>query len=179
MEQKYQRRRSYSREDDSPLVAREENRNRQSTALSGEHEREVAEVYELFDTDKDGLLDYYETRVALKALGFNKKKQDVLALLEQHGEGVPRKIGRAAFSGIAAELISARNPADELQKAFRLFDKDSTGKISFANLREVALAVGGKIPDSELQEMIDEFDLDGDGEINEEEFKAIMTGGEF
>ncbi|KAK2141635.1 hypothetical protein NP493_5165g00012 [Ridgeia piscesae] len=30
--------------------------------------------------------------------------------------------------------------------------------------------------DEELKGMIDEFDLDGDGEINEEEFIAIMTG---
>ena len=30
--------------------------------------------------------------------------------------------------------------------------------------------------DDELRAMIDEFDRDGDGEINEEEFIAIMTG---
>jgi centrin-3 len=34
---------------------------------------------------------------------------------------------------------------------------------------------GENIDDEELQAMIEEFDLDQDGEINEQEFIAIMT----
>jgi centrin-1 len=59
-------------------------------------------------------------------------------------------------------------------KAFRLFDDDNTGKISLKNLRRVARELGETMTDEELQEMIDEADRDGDGEISEEEFIRIM-----
>ena len=59
-------------------------------------------------------------------------------------------------------------------KAFRLFDDDETGKISFKNLKRVAKELGENMTDEELQEMIDEADRDGDGEVNEEEFFRIM-----
>jgi len=59
-------------------------------------------------------------------------------------------------------------------KAFRLFDDDETGKISFKNLKRVAKELGENMTDDELQEMIDEADRDGDNEVNEEEFFRIM-----
>merc|ERR1719262_818020 len=70
--------------------------------------------------------------------------------------------------------ILNRDPKDEILKAFRLFDDDETGKISFKNLKRVAKELGERMTDEELQEMIDEADLDGDGEVNEEEFIKMM-----
>ena len=40
----------------------------------------------------------------------------------------------------------------------------------------VARELGENMSDEELRGMIEEFDKDGDGEINQEEFIAIMTG---
>jgi len=42
------------------------------------------------------------------------------------------------------------------------------------NLKRVAKELGERMTDEELQEMIDEADRDGDGEVNEEEFLRIM-----
>ncbi|KAG5457675.1 MAG: homogentisate 1,2-dioxygenase-domain-containing protein, partial [Olpidium bornovanus] len=67
-----------------------------------------------------------------------------------------------------------RDSREEILKAFRLFDDDETGKISFKNLKRVAKELGENLTDEELQEMIDEADKDGDGEVNEEEFLRIM-----
>jgi Ca2+-binding EF-hand superfamily protein len=50
----------------------------------------------------------------------------------------------------------------------------SAGKISFKNLKRVAKELGENMTDEELQEMIDEADRDGDGEVSEEEFIRIM-----
>ena len=45
---------------------------------------------------------------------------------------------------------------------------------SFKNLKRVAKELGENMTDDEIQEMIDEADRDGDGEIGEEEFMRIM-----
>ena len=55
---------------------------------------------------------------------------------------------------------------DELQEAFKIFDKDGNGLISAAELRHVMTNLGEKLSDEEVDEMIREADLDGDGQVN-------------
>jgi centrin-3 len=71
--------------------------------------------------------------------------------------------------------IAARDPLEEIRRAFALFDSDDTGRINLANLKRVAQELGENLDEEELRAMIDEFDLDQDGEINEEEFIAICS----
>ena len=78
------------------------------------------------------------------------------------------------FLEMMTAKMSERDPMEEIIKAFRLFDDDETGKISFKNLKRVAKELGENMTDEELQEMIDEADRDGDGEVSEEEFIRIM-----
>lgn len=59
--------------------------------LSDEQRQEIKEAFELFDTDKDGAVDYHELKVAMRALGFDLKKAEVLKLLrdnDRRGEGL-------------------------------------------------------------------------------------------
>ena len=48
------------------------------------------------------------------------------------------------------ERILARDPMDEIRRAFQLFDDDNTGKISLRNLRRVAKEIGDRLEDDEL-----------------------------
>jgi len=74
------------------------------------------------------------------------------------------------------EWMLQRDPRQELEKAFKLFDDDDTGKISVRNLRRVARDLGETMSEDEVTTMIEEFDTDGDGEINLEDFVTIMLG---
>ena len=59
-------------------------------------------------------------------------------------------------------------------EAFKVFDKDGNGFLSAAELRHVMTKLGEKLTDEEVDEMIREADVDGDGQINYEEFVKMM-----
>ena len=138
--------------------------------LSDEQKQEIKEAFDLFDTNKTGTLDYHELKVAMRALGFDVKKPEVLEHVKD-GDGY---IVFDDFLDIMTEKIRNRDPVEEILKAFKLFDEDGTGKVSLRNLKRVARELGENLSDDELQAMIDEFDKDQDGEISEQEFLNIM-----
>ena len=80
-----------------------------------------------------------------------------------------------AADSTALDHPGDRDSPEEIRRVFKLFDDDETGKISFRNLKRVARELGENMTDEELQEMINKADIDGDGEVNEEEFLRIMT----
>ena len=67
-----------------------------------------------------------------------------------------------------AKKMRDSDSEDELREAFRVFDKDGNGYISAAELRHVMTNLGEKLTDEEVDEMIREADLDGDGMVNYE-----------
>ncbi|KAJ3072601.1 Calcium-binding component of the spindle pole body (SPB) half-bridge [Podochytrium sp. JEL0797] len=157
------------------FAAKQKQKKKAAADISEDQKTEIKEAFDLFDTDKDGCLDYHELKVAMRALGFDVKKADVLKILREFDKDGQGLIEFADFAKVMTERILDRDPLEEIRKAFQLFDDDGTGKISVRNLRRVAKEIGENLDDEELQAMIDEFDLDQDGEINEQEFVAIMT----
>ena len=67
-----------------------------------------------------------------------------------------------------ARKMKDTDSEDELREAFRVFDKDGNGFISAAELRHVMTNLGEKLTDEEVDEMIREADIDGDGQVNYE-----------
>lgn len=57
---------------------------------------------------------------------------------------------------------------EELREAFRVFDRNGDGFISASELRHVMTNLGEKLTDEEVEDMIKEADLDGDGLVNYE-----------
>lgn len=146
-----------------------------SQELLAEQKQEIYEAFNLFDMNNDGFLDYHELKVALRALGFTLDNKTVINIIDKNDLNGNRLISYDDFFTVAGEMIINRDPMDEIKRAFKLFDDDQTGKISIKNLKKVAQELGENLTDQELRAMIDEFDLDGDGEINESEFIAICT----
>lgn len=54
----------------------------------------------------------------------------------------------------------------EITDAFKMFDRNGDGVISAAELRQVMTNMGQKLSDKDVDSMIKEADMDGDGQIN-------------
>eukprot|EP00823_Brevimastigomonas_motovehiculus_P008236 TRINITY_DN7510_c0_g1_i1.p1 TRINITY_DN7510_c0_g1~~TRINITY_DN7510_c0_g1_i1.p1 ORF type:complete len:193 (-),score=47.27 TRINITY_DN7510_c0_g1_i1:78-656(-) len=142
--------------------------------LTDEQKQEIKEAFDLFDSDKSGSIDYHELKVAMRALGFDVRKAEIMKILKEYDRNQTGQIVFSDFQEIMTQKMSERDPEEEIRKAFQLFDDEHTGKITVKNLRRVAHELGEMLSDEEFQAMIDEFDKNNDSAIDEQEFMAIM-----
>lgn len=65
-----------------------------------------------------------------------------------------------------SKKIKDTDTEEEIRDAFKIFDKDGNGLISANELRQIMANLGEKLTDEELDEMMREADLNGDGQID-------------
>jgi len=156
--------------------AKHERRDR--VQLSEEQKQEIKEAFDLFDTDGSGSIDAKELKVAMRALGFEPKKEEIKKIISELADtGDIKKLDFNEFVECMTSKMSEKDSKEQIQKAFLLF-KGSTGKIAFEDLKAVAKELGETMSDEELMEMIKEADKDNDGLVSEEEFLRIIRKSE-
>jgi centrin-1 len=142
--------------------------------LTEEQIGQITQAFELFDTDGSGTIETQELKIAMRALGFEPKQEEIDKMVRDVDDDGSGSVDFPEFLDMMAHKLLNRNPVEEINKAFKLFDDDNTGRVTFKNLKRVAKELGERLTDEELQEMIDEADRDGDGEVNNDEFQRIM-----
>lgn len=143
-------------------------------SLNEEQTREIKEAFDLFDIDGTGRIDPVELRIALNTLGFDNARDEIKRIIHRIEDIKKPSIDFSEFLKLVNSTLQDRDPIEEIGKAFMRFDDDATDKISFRNLKRVALELGEQLTDSELKEMIRAADDDLDGEIGREEFISLM-----
>ncbi|XP_010505874.1 PREDICTED: calmodulin-2/4 [Camelina sativa] len=135
---------------------------------------ECKEIFSSIDKDGDGCITTKELGTVMRSLGQNPTEaelQDMINEVDADGNGT---IDFPEFLNLMARKMKDTDSEEELKEAFRVFDKDQNGFISAAELRHVMTNLGEKLTDEEVDEMIKEADVDGDGQINYEEFVKVM-----
>merc|ERR1712065_130195 len=113
----------------------------------------IREAFDLFDTDGSGTIDAKELKVAMRALGFEPKKEEIKKMISDIDKDGSGTIDFNEFLEMMTAKMAEKDSREEILKAFRLFDDDETGKISFKNPKRVAKELGENMTDEELQEM--------------------------
>ena len=149
---------------------------RNMAMVDTEQMEELKEAFQLFDTNHSGTIDSREFKAAMRALGFPIKKIDVIRYFKEIPKDISESLTFEEFIRIVAPIMPKRDSKEEIYKIFALFDEDKTGKISFKNLRKIALEVGEQLTDEEIKEMIGEADRSShkEGLIDFEDFYRIM-----
>ncbi|MGF1924183.1 MAG: EF-hand domain-containing protein [Bacteroidia bacterium] len=142
--------------------------------LNEEQIVELKEAFSLFDKDGDGIITTKELRSIMRSLGQDLTEtdlQDVINGVNVHGN---RTVNFPEFLSLIARKMKDTDTEEELIEAFEVFDRDGNGLISAAELRHVMTNLGKKLTEEEVDEIIREADIDGDGGINYEEFVRMI-----
>ncbi|XP_065052215.1 uncharacterized protein LOC135681595 isoform X1 [Rhopilema esculentum] len=143
--------------------------------LTQSQRHDFTKAFSLFDYDKDGVISIDDMRIVLKSLGHKISDQeldDLIKSIDRNGDG---KIELAEFLDMmGAKQQSIKAVEEEVRIAFEFFDLDGNGYISMTELKQVALELGEELTESEIDEMIREADVDGDGQVDYNEFLRMM-----
>lgn len=79
------------------------------------------------------------------------------------------------FLNMMAIKMAEANVEEEILEAFKIFDKDGDGLITARELKHVMANLGEVLSEDEVDAMIKEADIDGDGSINYAEFFVMVS----
>ncbi|CAG2172353.1 unnamed protein product, partial [Oppiella nova] len=134
--------------------------------LSEEQVAEFKEAFMLFDKDLDGRITATELGIVMRSLGQRPtdiELKNMVTMVDQDGNGT---IEFNEFLNLMSKKMKETDKEEELREAFRVFDRNGDGFISASELRHVMTNLGEKLTDEEVEDMIREADLDGDGLVN-------------
>ncbi|XP_071722374.1 calmodulin-6-like [Rutidosis leptorrhynchoides] len=132
------------------------------------------EAFCLFDKDGDGSISTKELGTVMRALGQNPTEAEIQEMINEVDVDGSGAIDFPEFLNMMAKKMEDTNYEKELKEAFRVFDKDQNGFISATELNHVMMNLGQKLNKQEVDQMIQEADIDGDGQINFNEFVRLM-----
>lgn len=136
---------------------------------------EMKNIFNKYDKNGDGKISFDELKEILGAIGTATPSTDevkrIMSELDKDGDGFVDLDEFIAFH--------SQSSADskELKEAFDLYDLDKNGVISATELLAVLKRLGENCSLSDCRKMINQVDKDGDGNVNFEEFKKMMSRG--
>ncbi|PLB48168.1 EF-hand [Aspergillus steynii IBT 23096] len=109
-----------------------------------------------FGNDEDALGDITaeELGKVMRSLGQNPTQSQLQDMISELDADHTNSIDFEEFLTLMTATTKEFNPETELRQAFDVFDKDSSGTINSTELCQVMEAIGEKLTDGEIQEMM-------------------------
>ncbi|XP_025986845.1 calmodulin isoform X2 [Solenopsis invicta] len=150
-------------------------------AISKSQMKEFREAFRLFDKDGDGTITKEELGRVMRSLGQFARAEELRTMLQEIDIDGDGNVSFEEFVEIVSNIgASTAAPSDqdqeeqELRDAFRVFDKHNRGYITASDLRAVLQCLGEDLSEEEIEDMIKEVDVDGDGRIDFYEFAHAL-----
>ncbi|XP_069114939.1 calmodulin-like [Argopecten irradians] len=142
--------------------------------LSEEQIAEFKEAFNLFDKDGNGAITVEELGTVMRSLGQTPTEAELQDMINEVDANENGTLDFSEFLTMMTRQMKDTDSEEELKVAFRAFDKDGNGFISKDELRHVMTNLGERLTEEQADEMIREADIDGDGQVNYEEFLSMM-----
>lgn len=136
-------------------------------------EKTNKDIFTLFDKKGQGSISNQLFGDYLRAVGYNPTNQQTLDILSES-----KAEDSLTFDEITSiieknqDLLTSTTEAkvEDFLKAFQVFDKDGSGKVSVGDLKYMLTGLGEKLSDEEVDELLKGVEIDNDGGIDYKKF---------
>jgi len=146
----------------------------QASDFSEEQIAEFREAFCMFDKRGEGEIPVQDLQSLFQSMGQSIMPSDIARLLNSWDIDKDGMIDFPEFLNILSSQLSGVDNEEFLLEAFRVFDADDSGYITADELKKVMGSMGERMTSSDVEEMIHQADMDGDGMINFEEFVRLL-----
>jgi len=143
--------------------------------LSQEQIAEYQGVFELFDKEKRGTIDFEALKAGMLAMRMHPKDSDVRQMIKEADVSKTGSIDFTEFVGVLTRKVGKMDTADEILKAFNTFDRQDRGEIRVEDLKKALMTIGDKLSEKEMREVLKEG-ADEEGNFNYEKFVQVLVG---
>jgi len=153
----------------------------ESSSVSGSlagalHNREELEdVFKRFDANGDGKISSSELGEIMRSMGCRVGAQELGLMMKEADADGDGFISLEEFIDLNTKGNDKATCLEDLKNAFQVFDLDRNGSISADELYQVLKGMGDGSTREDCENMITGVDRNGDGLVNFEEFKTMMT----
>ena len=153
---------------------KEDDSNSEITSLSEETKADYMDAFNMFDTNHDGTINSQKIGELMRKLGKNPTESQLNQIIGNIAKNGSKQIGFDDFVELMEQKNKENDPEIEIINMFQIFNKENNGLISNEELFHIIRTFGETLTYEEIQEIITEADVDGDGFINYEEFVRMM-----
>ena len=133
---------------------------------------ELQKAFKMLDINKKGVLTRDELVLGYRELMGDMAEAEVDRIMEI--ADIDRSGAIDYSEWVVATINKNQLLSDEkMKQAFDIFDVDGGGTISSGEIKKI-LGIGKNYDEKIWDEIVNEVDINGDGEISYEEFKAMM-----
>lgn len=138
---------------------------------------EIESLFREVDVSNDGRISTKELGKMFKRLGVKLSVSDVKKLIYEFDKDGSRDIDLKEFRELISSVLSTNKVYEEAYEAFKVFDTNGDNVVSRDEVKEALSYLPKKLSDTEVEELINKMDTDGNGLIYFDEFaKAYACG---
>lgn len=129
------------------------------------------DIFTLFDKKGQGHIDSALVGDYLRAIGYNPTNQQVTDLTRDGSATYSlEQMNQLVHDNQQLLDATTQGKLEDFIKAFQVFDKENTGKVTVGDLRYMLTGLGEKLDDSEVDELLKGVEVDSDGGIEYRKF---------
>jgi len=129
------------------------------SVVSPQQMESIVNAFETFDSNHDGNLEDEELEPALRALGFNPRKDEINDMLEDSSRsGIDIK----CFVYFVYKHSRCVDVRQEIIDSFKVFDRDGSSTLPKAKVVEILKSIKNPIPDKDISALISASQVQGD-----------------